>query len=115
MKYDGSCHCGNVKYSVELELGAVISCNCSMCGRSGTLLSFVPEAAFTLHQGESDLRDYQFKNHVIHHVFCTTCGIKPFARGLDPQGNKMVAINARCLAGVDVSKLAIHHYDGASV
>jgi len=86
-----------------------------MCGRTGTLLTFVPEAAFTLLQGEADLRDYQFNHKNIHHLFCTTCGVKSFARGTGPDGAKMVAINARCLEGVDISTLPVQHYDGASV
>jgi hypothetical protein len=32
---------------------------------------------------------------VIHHRFCPTCGIHPFAEGKDPKGNAMAAINAR--------------------
>jgi hypothetical protein len=45
----GGCHCGKVRYEVKLNLGMpAISCNCSMCGRSGTLLSFVPATHFKL-------------------------------------------------------------------
>ena len=80
--YTGGCHCGKVRYEVKLDLTKpVISCNCSMCGRSGTLLTFVPADQFTLKSGEEDLTDYQFNKHVIHHVFCRVCGIKSFARG----------------------------------
>ena len=47
--YAGGCHCGRVRYEVKLDLEKpVMSCNCSMCGRSGTLLSFVPATEFTL-------------------------------------------------------------------
>ncbi len=39
----GGGHCGAVRYTVEIDCPVpVVSCNCSMCGRSGTLLSFVP-------------------------------------------------------------------------
>jgi hypothetical protein len=110
--YTGSCHCGAVRYDVTTELAKVISCNCSMCGRSGTLLTFVPEASFRLLQGEDHLTDYQFNKHVIHHVFCKTCGIKSFARGKGPDGAGMVAINARCLEGVDLGSLEVQAYDG---
>jgi len=116
VKHTGSCHCGAVRYEVELALDKpVISCNCSICGRSGSLLAFVPAAAFTLTQGEDALRDYQFNHHVIHHVFCTTCGIKPFARGKMPDGSPMVAVNVRCLDDVDLDALTIKKHDGKSV
>lgn len=114
-QHHGSCHCGKVRFDVSLDLSApVIACNCSMCGRSGTLLAFVPESAFELRSGEDALRDYQFNKHVIHHLFCTTCGIKPFARGTAPDGSPTVAVNVRCLDDVDVQSLQVHHFDGKS-
>jgi hypothetical protein len=114
--HQGGCHCGAVRYTVEIDPTAqAISCNCSMCGRSGTLLQFVAEGAFKLHQGESSLTDYQFNSKKIHHTFCKTCGIKPFARGVGPQG-PMVAINVRTLDEVDPFAIASKAipYDGKS-
>ena len=112
-KYTGSCHCGAVRYTVELDLSQpVISCNCSMCGRSGTLLTFAPAEKFHLEKGSDSLTDYQFNKHVIHHLFCRVCGIKAFARGVGRDGGPTVAINTRCLDGVDVSRLNVMPYDG---
>ena len=112
-QYTGSCHCGAVRYTVALDLAQpVIACNCSMCGRAGTLLSFVPAENFTLEQGREALTDYRFNHHVIHHLFCKVCGIKSFARGVGPNGKEMVAINVRCVEGVDPSTLAIKQVDG---
>ena len=114
-KYQGSCHCGKVRYSVEADLsGELISCNCSICGRTGTVLTFVPASQFKLEQGEGALTDYQFNKKTIHHLFCSTCGVRSFARGKGPDGSEMAAINARCLEGVDVATLKIVHFDGAS-
>ena len=114
--YSGSCHCGAVRYTVELDLsGQVTACNCSMCGRAGTMLAFVPIEKFTLEQGEDSLTDYQFNKERIHHLFCKVCGIKSFARGTGPGGKEMAAVNVRCLAGVDASTLAVKHFDGRSL
>ena len=112
--YHGSCHCGAVSYSVELELGKVIACNCSMCGKSGTLLAFVAPDKFELESGEDALTDYTFNKHVILHNFCSKCGIKSFARGKKQDGTPMIAINARCLDGVDVFALDVQQFDGKS-
>ena len=110
--HHGSCHCGAVKYKVELDRDQpAIQCNCSMCSRSGTLLQFVPEAKFKLEQGEDSLTDYLFNKHVIHHTFCKTCGMKPFARGEGPKG-PTVAINVRCLEGFELASTKLHDYDG---
>jgi hypothetical protein len=113
--YTGSCHCGAVRYTVQADLSQpVMACNCSMCGRTGTLLSFVPIEKFHLEQGSESLTDYQFNKHVIHHLFCKVCGIKSFGRGVGPGGKEMAAINVRCLEGVDPSKLKLTQFDGRS-
>ncbi len=110
--HNGSCHCGAVKYTVELDLGKVLACNCSMCGKSGTLLAFVPTDKFQLLAGEDALTSYTFNKHVIIHSFCRTCGIKSFARGKKPDGTPMVAINVRCLDDVDVFALDVQQVHG---
>ena len=112
--YAGGCQCGKVRYEAAIELGEVIACNCSRCGRIGSLLTFIPTSDFTLTSGEDDLQDFQFNKHVIHHLFCKTCGIESFARGTGPGGVEMVAINARCLDDVDIDALEINKVDGRS-
>ena len=112
--HHGGCHCGAVRFRVEVDLSKpVISCNCSICSRSGTLLSFVPASAFTLEKGEGEVTDYQFNKRRSHHLFCKTCGIRSFARGEGPKG-ATVAINTRCLDDVDPSTLSLQHFDGKS-
>ncbi len=114
-KYSGSCHCGKVRYEVMLDLGPVLSCNCSICSRKGHLLAFVPVEQFALLSGEGALTDYQFGKKRIHHLFCSTCGISSFSKGLGPDGKEMRAVNVRCLEGVDLSSLAIEPFDGKSL
>jgi len=110
----GGCHCGAVRYRVEVDLSKpVTQCNCSICSGSGTLLSFVPASSFTLEKGEDSLTDYQFSKKVIHHLFCNVCGVRSFARGQGPKG-PMVAINTRCLDDVDTNTLNVQHFDGKS-
>ena len=33
--YQGSCHCGRVRFEVRTELTRVSECNCSICRRKG--------------------------------------------------------------------------------
>jgi hypothetical protein len=99
---------------VELDLGTVISCNCSICTKKGHLLAFAPVSNFKLLKGESALKDYTFHKHVIHHLFCSSCGIGSFAKGQVPGGGEMVAINVRCLDNVEIDTLQIKKVDGRS-
>jgi len=112
--YSGGCQCGDVRYKVTLDLNGVIACNCSRCGRLGSLLAFAPATAFKLLKGEDAQTEYTFNKHVIHHLFCKTCGIESFARGKGPDGQEMVAINVRCLDGVDADALPVKKVDGRS-
>jgi hypothetical protein len=111
--YRGSCHCGKIRYEVATDLAGVIECNCSMCQRKGTLLNFVPMAQFKLIAGEG-LVDYQFNKHVIHHLFCSTCGVTSFCRGVGRDGGEMAAINVRCLEGVELGEVSVMKFDGRS-
>ena len=110
--YEGGCHCGAVRYQVEMNFEKLITCNCSICQKTGAILGFVPETQFTLLQGEESLGDYQFHKKLIHHLFCTKCGVRSFSRGSDGQGNEMIAINVRCLDGVHAEDLVTTLYDG---
>jgi hypothetical protein len=113
--YHGSCHCGAVAYDVAISLTNLITCNCSICQRKGSILGFVPSEKFTLKQGENNLTDYQFGKKTIHHLFCSTCGVTSFAKGASPDGQEMCAINIRCLEGVDVDSLEIQQFDGKNL
>jgi hypothetical protein len=112
--YTGGCHCGHVRYEATTDLAQVISCNCSICSKRGFLWTFVAPGQFALKCEADDLPDYQFNKHVIHHLFCPTCGVESFARGKAPDGKDMVAINVRCLDDVDVAALAPKPFDGRS-
>ena len=110
--YSGACHCGRVRYDVATDLGQVLECNCSHCQIKGLLLTFVPTSQFTLHSGEQELSDYQFNKKTIQHLFCKTCGVQPFARGKMPDGTPMVAVNVRCLEGVNPEELSKTPFNG---
>lgn len=86
-----------------------------MCKRAGTALAFVSADQFTLQTGEDKLSHYQFNKRVIDHVFCSICGIKPFAFGKDEQGKEVVAVNLRCIDGLDLSQLETMEYNGAAL
>ena len=111
-RYEGSCHCGRVAYEVEASLDQTVTCNCSWCQRRGSILTFAPATAFTLKQGEDALTEYRFNSRKIQHLFCQTCGVESFSRGAMPDGTATVAVNVRCLAGVEPTELTPTLYDG---
>lgn len=112
--YRGGCQCGAVRYEVDVDLDSTAVCNCSRCRRLGTIMAFATRDKFRLLAGENATTEYQFNKHLIHHLFCSTCGIQSYSHGTRPDGAEMVAINCRCLDGVDPETLKPKHFDGAS-
>ncbi len=108
MTYSGGCKCGAVAFEADGEIEQAMACNCSICKPKGYLHWFVPETAFRLKAGEDAMGGYTFNKGVLNHRFCLTCGVSPFV-----QGPGTVAVNARCLEGVDPESLTVQHYDGA--
>jgi hypothetical protein len=58
---------------------------------------------------------YTFNKHIIKHRFCPVCGMHPYGEGSDQQGNRMAAINVRCLENVDLSTIPTQQFDGRSM
>lgn len=114
MSIQGSCHCGRVAFRLDQDPVQAMQCNCSICRRKGYLLAFAPAETFTLLTSRDEIAVYTFNKHLIRHEFCKTCGCAPFGEGTGPDGRPMVAVNLRCAEGVDLAKLAITDYDGAS-
>jgi len=112
MKYQGSCHCGQIAFEVEGEIPEVTSCNCSICQRKGVLMWFVPWQAMRLLTPPEKMGSYTFNKHLIKHRFCPSCGIHAFGEATSPSGDAVAAINVRCLEGVDISTLKVQHFNG---
>ncbi len=110
MMYNGSCHCGAVRFEVEApERITAHDCNCSMCSKAGFLHLIVPRSRFRLIQGADSLTTYTFNTGVAKHTFCKVCGVKPFyTPRSNPDG---VDVNVRCLDPMPTN-FVIESFDG---
>ena len=108
--YQGSCHCGRVRFKVQAHITAALECNCSYCRRAGALWLGVAEKDLEILGGGENLALYQFGTRTAQHYFCRHCGIAPFSRPrLDPT---RWAANLRCLEDLDLSALTLRRFDG---
>jgi len=110
----GSCHCGNVHFEVEGEIGAALACNCSICSRKGALLWAAPRKDFELRE-TTEMSRYTFNRHAIAHRFCPVCGIHTHSEDTDLEGDAAVYINLRCLEDFDLARVPVHHFDGRAM
>jgi hypothetical protein len=115
MIYEGSCHCGRNLFEVDGELDQTLECNCSHCSRKGYLLWFVPREQFRMMTPESHLAVYTFNKHVVQHHFCLHCGCAPFGFGVGQGGAPTVAVNVRCLEGIELTELKRVPFDGRAL
>jgi hypothetical protein len=114
--YHGSCHCGAVRFECKLDLADGTSrCNCSICAKARFWKTVVKADAVRVVGGEEQLTEYRFGSNNIRHLFCKTCGIKPFGRGHLDEFGDFVAVNVACLDDATDEELAtapIQYEDG---
>ena len=112
-KYQGSCHCGAVKFEIETDFPELTTCDCSICRRKNALMVKVPEADFKLLAGEEFLTLYQFHTRTAKHYFCKVCGIYPFHRKrVTPD---FFGINVFCLENFDPTGISVRATVGAGM
>jgi hypothetical protein len=111
--HKGSCHCGAVRYEIDLDLGGKATrCNCTICTKTMVTGASAKPDAFRLLTPERELSTYAM-SPVATRYFCPKCGIHCFGRGDIPElGGAFVSVNVNTLDDVDVGQLEIGHWDG---
>ena len=111
--YEGSCHCGAVKFSYEgdkIEKG--LRCNCSLCARKGAIMTqqTIPQEDLKIEDDNDALELYQFGAKTAKHYFCKNCGIYTFHETARFPGH--FRVNIGCLNDIDSVDLAYDVFDG---
>ena len=99
--YQGGCHCGRVRFRIQVDLEQVVigECNCSICTKKGILHLPVLYERLEILSGKDDLAIYQFNTGIAQHNFCRHCGIHAFYQPRSDPEN--YSVNARCLDEYD--------------
>ena len=122
--YQGSCHCGRVRFEVDLDLDHVRSCDCSICRRRGALIHRVEADRLRILTPLQDLTLYQWRTRTAEDYFCPICGILPFRRPRHRTSSEAAqgaapfsgwGVNVRCLDGVDVDAIPIKRVHGSKL
>lgn len=110
--YQGSCHCGKVRFELRTDLKPALRCDCSICKRKGVPMVTAEEGSFRILSGEESLSLYQFHTGRARHFFCKVCGIYTFH---NPRSNPaLTRVNSGCLEGLDPLTLETELIQGAS-
>jgi hypothetical protein len=112
--HPGSCHCGAVRFQVELadRLGGSC-CNCSICLKTNITGAIVKPAGFELLAGAENLSSYEWGGKTSRRYFCGLCGVHCFARGyLVEVGGDYISINLNAIDDLEVDQLPLVYWDG---
>jgi hypothetical protein len=97
----GTCHCGAVRFEVDLEEGLsnLRHCNCSLCRRKGAIMASVPVERLRVVAGADKLTLYQWNTRQARHYFCSVCGI--YTHHQRRSNPREYGFNVACIEGVD--------------
>ena len=105
--YKGSCHCGAIRYEVDLDLAqGTGKCNCTFCTKSRAWSAFARPAQFRLLAGKDKARGYRKHPQAPTNYFCPECGTLTYAQGkADYMGGEFVGIFLSSLDDVEPQEL----------
>lgn len=112
-KHQGGCHCGAVRYEVELDASSGSKCNCSVCTKISNLTAIAKPEALTVKADPAHLGMYEWGAKSGQRYFCKVCGIHCYGTGtLEQLGGAYVSVNLNTLDGVDPARINTIYFDG---
>lgn len=112
---NGTCHCGEVQWTLDTSPKTVTACNCTICRRYGALWAYgyidydIQTTGQAMAYQRRDGGDICF-------YFCSSCGCVTHyvASPKDECGHNRAAVNVRMSDPSQVSELPIRHFEGHS-
>ena len=80
MKYEGGCHCGNLRIAFETSLNPaeieLRACQCTFCRKHGSLAVTDPAGRLTIRvEHEQNVGHYVFGLRTAEYLICKACGV----------------------------------------
>ncbi|NKC01890.1 MAG: GFA family protein [Pseudomonadales bacterium] len=111
--YAGSCHCGAVEFTFEVDEFAAWQCNCSLCRRTGAIYHRVEATCFHLKEPLVELESYGSKP-LISHKRCARCGVHTFSQvKFGHEIGALYCVNLLCVGDIETNKLSVEQFNGA--
>ena len=106
----GSCHCGNVSYSLTWPGVAQISarrCGCTFCTKHGGIWTSNPSGALVVRLAQAaQVSRYSFETGTAEFLVCARCGVPPLVTSRI-EGRLYAVVNVNTFDGIDPASLTI--------
>ncbi len=108
----GSCHCGKVQFELNGTPEWLVSCNCSICSRLGSLWTHADSASVKLSCNAGDTNAYIWGDKTLALHSCKVCGCTTHWQSLDAKITR-VGLNFRMCKQDEIAAFRIRKLDGA--
>ncbi|MCG6964260.1 MAG: GFA family protein [Acidobacteria bacterium] len=110
---NGSCHCGAVTFSLDVEPAWLTECNCSICRRIGGLWAYGTAAEIHVTRPDDGTIAYVWGDKSLAFHACKVCGCTTHWESLDRSPNARMAVNLRMANPADIAHIPVRCFDGA--
>ena len=121
MDISGSCHCGNISFSLQWPGdGAEIparSCGCTFCVKHGGVWTSNPQAILRARVTDAGMVErYAFGTETAQFLVCARCGVAPLVTS-EIGGNVFAVVNVNTFDNVERSRLRVQpaNFEGEDV
>ena len=110
---EATCHCGNVKIRTDELPSMVVSCNCSVCFRTGALWGYYRSDDTEVECQAKPTATYTWGDKMIAFHHCPKCGCLTHYTSTEKTDRKRTAINFRMVDRTITESLPLRKFDGA--
>jgi len=109
MDITGSCHCGNISFTLRWpdEAGEIPArrCGCTFCTKHGGVWTSEPRASLRVRISDSgNVARYAFGTETADFLLCTRCGVAPLVTS-QIEGVTYAVVNVNSFDNVDRTRL----------
>ena len=109
--YKGSCLCGEIAFTIGVQLGSLMACHCQRCkkenGTAYLISSAVPRSSLNLVRGDKYLTRYVGPTG-FQRFFCNCCGSPIFSQ--NPANPEVIRVRIGSLDTVVQDQISKHIY-----
>ena len=111
--FEGSCHCGAVRFSVSEPPKWLTRCNCSLCRRTGGVWGHFTSDKVKLTYDPAQVIRYVWGDKTLANISCKTCGGTTHWESISAAAGDRMGLNFNMVDPTLTAQLRVRRFDGA--